>query len=359
MVRLLSILVFSFAAQNVSAQNLIQNLNISAAADFVAPFSLDNSKDSKSGIRAAEIMLFGPIDQVFDGVINAAGHTENGEFIFGLHEGYVGSSKLIPQSRFRIGKFFLNAGRLNQFHQHDWPFITAPKVHREFLSPGSTLVQAEGAFDTGIEYSWLVPTQRFVEVTVGVTNNYCYGHCHEDGDRPPRPLYYVHPTTYFDFGTNKGMLVGATYLSRIDAAKTQTDLYGIEATYKSRQGKVLKWLLQSEFFVQTQSNPAAGRTEKAGFYIYPQYGIDQGLSFGMRIDGFSQTNLKFASNGEKRNDLDYAVVPTLTYKASEFSTVRLAYAHEVDTTEGVGDVRDRQVQLQFVYILGAHPAHDF
>ena len=83
------------------------------------------------------------------------------------------------------------------------------------------------------------------------------------------------------------------------------------------------------------------------------------MSFGFRIDGFSQTNLKFESNNQNREDFDYALVPTLTYKSSEFATLRLAYAHEVDTTEGSKDIKDRQIHLQFIYFLGAHPAHEF
>lgn len=338
----------------------LQNVNLSAAADLVAPTSLDGANNNKLGIRSAEVTLYGPIDHLFDGVLNIAGHDHGGEFRFELHEGYVGSSKLIPQSRFRVGKFFLGVGRLNGFHQHDWPFITAPKVHREFLNPGAhSALQAEGAADTGIEYSWLLPTERYFDLTVGVTNGYCFGHCDTAGSRPPYPLHYLHPTTFFDWGDGRGVLVGMTYLGRKDTAGVKTDLFGLDWTYKAREGKRLKWLLQGEFFYQTQSTPNAKHSEKAGFYLLPQYGFTDVLSFGFRIDGFSHLNMEFESNNERRRDFDFALVPTLTYKPSEFSTLRLAYSHEVDTTQGIGDVQDRQVQLQFTYIMGAHAAHEF
>ncbi len=351
-------MIWSFSSK-AQEQPLLQNLNVSAAIDIVAPVSLDESKDNKLNVRSAELLLYAPIDHLFDGVINIAGHNHAGEFHFELHEGYVASSKLIPQSRFRVGKFFLNVGRLNGFHQHDWPFVTAPKVHREFLNPGNTPFQAEGAADTGLEYTWLLPTTQFIDVTLGVTNGYCYGHCDDAGQKPPHPIVYLHPTTFFSSGSQGGLLLGVTVLKREDSTQTKTDLYGIDATYKARNGKILTWLFQSEFFLQTQSTPGADRTEKAGFYVYPQYGLSEQLSFGMRFDGFSHLNLKFQSNNEKRNDFDYALVPTITYKPSEFSTLRFAYSHEIDTTQGTGDKLDRQFQLQFTYILGAHPAHDF
>jgi hypothetical protein len=357
---MLILVSFLLLSTTGNAQSLLQNLNVAAAVDIVAPTSFDESEDNKVGVRSAELMFYAPIDHIFDGVLNVAGHDDEGEFHFELHEGYIGSSKLIPQSRFRIGKFFLNVGRLNTFHQHDWPFIAAPKVHREFFNPGAhSAIEAEGAADTGIEYSWILPTDRYFDITVGVTNGYCFGHCHDEGERPPYPLHYIHPTTFFDWGTGRGILLGASYLGRKDSSDVKTDLFGIDLTYKNREGRKLKWLVQSEVYYQMQSAPAMETSKKAGLYIYPQYGINENISFGVRLDGFSHLNLEFQSNGESREDFDYAFAPTLTYKPSEFSALRLAYSHEVDTTQGVSDVTDRQIQMQFLFILGAHPAHEF
>jgi hypothetical protein len=117
--------------------------------------------------------------------------------------------------------------------------------------------------------------------------------------------------------------------------------------------------VQSEVFYQDQSRPENGRTQKAGLYVYPQYGFNERWYFGMRLDAFSHMNLRAADTNEKQRDLDYALVPTVTYKPSEFSILRFAYSHEVDTTQGTGNVLDRQVQLQLVYFIGAHPPHDF
>lgn len=354
------ILFFMSSAQaQDQAASPARNFELSAALDAVAPMSFDASDENRLGVRSAEVMVFAPIDHTFEGVINMAGHAEGGEFAFELHEGFLRSSKLIPQSNFKVGKFLLNIGRLNAFHQHDWPFITAPKSHREFLAPGSDLVEAESAMDTGIEYTWLLPTARFFDVTLGVTNGYCFGHCHGvNEERPPMPVMYIRPTTFFG-GATSGGLLGLSYLVRKDASKVRTDLYGIDFTFKRREGKVLRWLVQTEWMYQTQVGRALMQEEKLGGYVFPQYGLNENWHFGLRFDAFSHLNLKFQSNGERRDDLDYAFVPTVTYRNSEFSTLRLAYAHEVDTTEGVGDVKDRQIQLQFVFLLGSHPSHDF
>ena len=326
-------------------------VNVFFAADAVAPASLDSDTNNRIDVRSAELSLFAPVDHVFEGVGSIAAELEGGRYEFSLHEAYVRSSSIIPRSRLRVGKFFIGVGRLNQIHQHDWPFTTAPKVHREFFA-------SEAAIDTGAEYSYLLPTDRVFEITLGVTNNYCYGHCHTLGSRPPRPLVYLRPSTFFDLSEEGGLALAATILDREDAANVKTRLLGVDLAYKNRMGRRLVWLVQSELYHQAQSTPTSS-SAKAGAYVYSQYGLTPAWTFGVRVDGYSHLDMKFASNNQRRADFDYGVVPVLTYKPSEFSTLRFSYSHEVDTTEGDADVRDRRFQMQLTYILGAHPAHKF
>ena len=64
-------------------------------------------------------------------------------------------------------------------------------------------------------------------------------------------------------------------------------------------------------------------------------------------------------HGHHNNDhTEYAFVPTLTYEASEFASFKLAYTHSVKTEDNK-TTNDQSLQLQTVFILGAHPAHDF
>lgn len=352
--------VATVVSLEASAQ-VMQNLQTAAAVDLLYPVSIeDNGTDiNKLSLRSAEFTLFGPIDHLFDGVLTFAGHNDEGEFVFEAHEAFVGSSKLIPRSRFRLGKFFLGLGRLNQFHQHDWPFTSAPKVQRAFFNPGRGALEAEGAADTGGEFSTLLPLPFYLDLTIGVTDGYCFGHCHGSGRRPQRPLYYLHPVLFFELGENAGLQLGLNYLSRKDHAGEETNLTGLDATFKAREGKILRWLVQSEIWHRAVHPLAAKSTSTVGSYLYTQYGFDSELAMGVRLDGYSELNRSFATTGEKQNDFDYAIVPSVTYKPSEFSTLRFSYAHEVDTTQGESDVRDRRFELQFTYILGAHPAHDF
>ncbi len=324
-----------------------------ASFDAVLPSSFDDASQNKASLRGAEVALYGPIDHLFDGAMFINGEDEDGEFHVSVEEAFLSTSKLIPQSRLRAGKFLLNIGRLNTFHMHDWPFVTAPRVFREFFSPNNAALTAEGAKDTGFEYTWLVPVAQFFEITIGAVNGYCYGACTTPNDRPPHPTFYAHPSTFFEFGAGRGMLVGLSYLKRADATKLTSELSGIDLTYKVREGKTIKWLVQAEGYFQEQRSPTLNDGRQGGFYVFPAYGLDSEWNFGLRADFFSQLN------GAKEKT--YAAVPTITFKPSEFSTFRLAYSHE--TTERAGtdlnDLNDRQIQLQWTYHLGAHPAHDF
>lgn len=353
-------LAFCFATANAQAQSaspLVQNLNFSAALDVTAPINLDDSANNKLGIRSAEFMLFGPLDPTFDAMVNFTAHNEDGEYHTELHEGYISSSKLIPNLRFKAGMFFLGVGRLNQFHQHDWPFVSAPKVQAEFFGE-------EGIHDTGVEFTYILPTNSYFDVTFGVTDGYSWeshqhdDHVHVELERPDAPIYYIRPSTFIDMGDNSGLQIGLNYLGRSDSQGLQTQLSGLDLVYKKKEGNFNRWLVQSEIWNQTQNSDTTERTSQMGAYIYPEYGFSANWFLGVRLDAFKNFSLK-NDDGESLDNLDYAFVPTVTYKNSEFVLWRLAYTHEVSNVAMQADQINRVIELQFIAILGAHPAHAF
>lgn len=347
---LLILFSLSLQAHAQSAAPLVQNLNFSASVDATAPMNLDHSADNKLGIRSAEFVMYGAVDPTFDAVLNFAAHNEEGEYKAELHEGYISSSKLFPNLRFKLGTFFLGVGRLNQFHQHDWEFVSAPKVQRDFFAE-------EGVHDTGAEFTYLLPTDSYWDITVGVTNGYQFGE-HDPQEKPHVPTHYLRPSTFIDLGENGGLQIGLNYLGRTDFEGLQTQLTGLDFVYKKKEGKFNRWLFQSEIWYRNQKSDTTDRSEQVGAYFYPQYGLDEQWSFGLRLDAFSDLSMSF-TDGDHRNNLDYAVVPTITFKNSEFATWRLAYSHEVNNVALASDDINRTIELQFIAILGAHPEHSF
>lgn len=334
------------------AQNILQNIQTAAALDVTAPMSSESSENNKLDIRSAELVFFGPLDPTFDATLNFAAHNEEGEFKAEVHEAFISSSKLIPQSRIKAGKFFLGVGRLNQFHQHDWAFVSAPRVQREFFD-------SEGIADSGVEFSTLLPTDSFWDITVGVTNGYTYGHTHDEGKKPQVPTHYIHPVNFIDFGDAGALQWGLNYLGRTDAFAEKTQLYGLDFVFKKTSGKTLDFLFQSEIWYRNKSAPGVDTTEEIGTYLYPQWALSERLQGGLRIDLFSELSRRFVSDGSTQKNLNYTVVPTLTFKNSEFSLFRVAYTYDTATFQGESDLREGILELQFVAILGAHPAHSF
>lgn len=110
---------------------------------------------------------------------------------------------------------------------------------------------------------------------------------------------------------------------------------------------------------QNQSGGTSETLKQVGGYTLAQFGANETWSTGLRLDAFSELSKKFQTTGGRREDLDYAIVPILTWKPSEFSTLRFSYTYDVDTTKGEKDKRAHLAQIQYNFILGAHPAHDF
>jgi hypothetical protein len=345
--------IFFFSNANTSLADDGSGMKVSASVDAVGDFKAnkDSNASDRFDIREAEVLIYGPIDHLFDGTLSLAAHRESGVSMFEIHEAHIGSSKLIPRSRFKLGQFFLGVGRLNRFHRHEWPFITTPTVQARFFGD-------EGVVDSGAEYSYLLPLPFFLDLTVGLTNGFVYGHAHNEGEKPKQPTHYARLGTYFAVFGDGGAQIGVNYLGRKAANNETMTLVGTDIVAKWRSGAVIDFLLQSEVWHRTRK-PEAGEVEKSlGAYLLPQAALGSHLQFGIRLDYYSVLTLKDVTGADIPNH-ELGIVPTLTYKASEFSSFRAAYSHGRVSQEGSKELRSDAFQVQTTFMLGAHPAHDF
>jgi hypothetical protein len=327
-------------------------LQTSVAVDLLGKFgSAGPGTQDRFEVREAEVTFFAPIDPLLDGALSLAAHPENGQTVFEVHEAYLQTTRLIPRSRIKLGQFFLGIGRLNQFHRHDWPFVSAPKVHREFLGE-------EAVSDAGLEYGYLLPLPFVLDFSIGLTSGWTFGHTHTAGSVPQTPTHYLRLMTYTDLPGSGGLQVGINYLGRKRSDSTKQGLVGLDATAKWQEGRRLVWLIQSETWWRLLGVPGADLERALGTSLYTQHGLTDELAAGVRFDAYTILSLADAAGTSLTNGT-WALVPTLTYKPSEFSTLRAAYTFE----KTYRDLRDDQiaqaVELQFTFILGTHPAHDF
>lgn len=328
-------------------------LQTSVAVDLAGKFDTTKNGDSKNrlDVREAEISLSAPIDHLFDGVLSLAAHQEQGASLFEIHEAFVGSTKLIPNTRFRLGQYFLGIGRLNQIHRHDWPFISAPKVHSSFFGE-------EGAMDSGGEVAVILPLPFYVETLVGLSNGWKYGHSHSEGKEPKQPMHYGRMVTYQDLPGDVGGQLGLNFLQRNDSEGQVTTIQGIDLVGKWMQASYVVFLLQSESWLRRTKAPHSEESEEFGTYLYGQYALNSQIALGLRGDYFTSLSLKDAL-GKKLENSDTGVVPTLTFKSSEFATWRIAYNHQQSQLQGSQTKTIPVAEIQSTFILGAHPAHAF
>lgn len=333
-------------------------LKYSVAGDIVGTLgakkatTASSDRDRMIG-REAELSLYGPVDHLFDAQSSLAAHFEDGESTYEIHELFVSSSKLIPRSRLKLGKFFLGVGKLNRVHRHDWPFTTAPLVQSELFNT------KEGADDAGFEYGYLLPVPFYLDLTVGLTSGFTFGHSHSAGSRPLTPTHYARLATYFDLFSDGGAELGLNYLGRTAGDRTKSDYVGLDVTAKWRDGKTVRFLLQSEVWWR-QTKAGNGVIErKLGSYTFPQFGFSPNWLIGLRFDTLSFLNKTNSLTQQREKNINYWIVPTLTYKASEFSTFRLSYTWKNYRELSQVLSSDRLIELQAIFILGAHPAHDF
>ncbi len=303
-------------------------------------------------MRSAELMFYAPVDHLFEANLSAAAHDEAGESVFELHELSLSSNKLIPGVRTKVGQFFLNVGKLNPTHQHDWYFTKVPMVQESFFAD-------EGVLDTGLELSALMPLPFYLDLTLGVTSGHKYGHSHTAGAKPKAPTHYTRASFFYEFSSSAGLEYALNYLGRKDNSGTELSITGLDLTFKKQSQKTLEYLIQSELWYKSERPRAANKNEFFGSFLYFQKGFTSILSSGLQTGLLKELSKRDALTKRKLNNISYEIAPNLTYKASEFSTIRLTASHQFTREEGVTSTKDTQLMMQFVFILGSHPAHNF
>ena len=322
-------------------------LQISLAVDALAEFSKE--KNSLE-IREAELGFYAPIDHNFNGTLSVAAHQEDGSAMFEIHEAFIDSHKIIPGFSARAGQFFLGIGRLNQIHRHDWSFISPPKFFSEYFG-------GEGVLDSGLEVSYLLPLPFYLDVTAGIMSGWTFGHSHNMGSKPIIPTHYFRLKTFIDGGDAFGLALGLNYLGRKSHEKESLHFWGFDAIAKGDLFEK-EYSLEFENWVRLK-DPEANESElSTGFYVFPQYELMESFKTGLLFDYYTVLSHK-DRNDNKIENYNISISPTLTYHSSEFAHFRLAYEYSKEVEAGQDDINKHTVNFQTVFILGAHPAHDF
>jgi hypothetical protein len=305
----------------------------------------------------SEITIAANVDPWFMGNLTASLANDNS---IAVEEAYFRTLGLQHGLVLKGGRFFSGLGYLNEVHAHAWDFVDQPLVYQALF--GSQLTQ------DGLQLKWLAPTTTFIELGAEAGNgsrfpattlnrnglNSLVGFAHVGGDAGDSASWRVGLSVLDARAENRSI--------DADSAFTGTSrTWGGDFTYKwSPHGDATRHQLklQGEYFHRVEDGqlvstsaaiPSAPYyTAQSGWYLQGTWLFYPRWRMGLRYD-----------------ELDPGAVPALEtprrstvmldWSPSEFSRLRAQYALD----DARGNERDRQLQLQYLFAIGAHGAHKF
>jgi len=255
-----------------------------------------------------------------------------------VEEGFVTTLGLPYSLALKAGKFYAELGRHNLLHAHAFPFIDAPLVSERLLGE-------EGLNETGLGLSALLPLPWYAELNGQALNG-----DHELFASPKgRDLLYLgHLKNFWELGPSATLELGSSWAGGNNQEGHTSALAGVDLTLKWRAAgprtRALVW--QSEY-LRARSNLPAGTEKQGGLYSLLQYQFARRWWAQARWDLVGLPRPRGAERAHRLSGL-LALVP------SEFSALRLQYSR---LDEGGGGTD--QVQMQYNFTIGSHPAHRY
>ena len=301
-----------------------------------------------------------------------------------VEEAFVNTLALPAGLAVKLGRFKSEIGYQNHIHAHAWEFVDAPIVYRALLG---TQLQ-----DDGVQLRWVAPTDLLVEIGAEALR----GDAYPAGGDPKGG--FNNATGFIHLGGDAGdggsWRVGLSHLrakanGRVTGEGITTlftgnsDVSGADLVFKwapNGNPANTNFVFNAEYFYRKEAGalvydpdsadptntgpiPSAYDGKQQGYYAQAIYQFMPRWRAGVRYDwlhsannvgtpapGTSLATLADNSYDPKR----YSVMAD--FSNSEFSRVRLQYNRDESRP---AKVKDNQFFVQFIYSLGAHPAHSF
>lgn len=314
-------------------------------------------------LEAAELALYAPVDPYFN-LYATIPVTEDNTTV---EEVYFVTTALPQGHQIKGGKFKSGFGRLNSQHAHVWDFVDAPLPYRAFIGD-------EGFSEKGIQYTYIPPLPFYtivgVEALQGESDR-LFGADAASGAH----AYTAFVKASFDIGDNSTVLFGPSVVTGKTKTSTVADnsdftgdttLYGMELTYKWKPAKYQGFKVQSEYLYRTQfgqlTDLGSSLVERLdrnqdGLYFQGVY-LWNRWELGARYDTLGLFKDDYILSGTKQDQgrRPWRASGMIDYSFSEFCMLRLQYNH--DESDISGDPNN-ELFLQFIFSIGAHPAHKF
>lgn len=344
-------------------------------------FAMNPAPEHEQGFNLgeSEMGISANIDPQFRGAATLALDPTGG---VSVENAFVQTTSLGQGFNLKFGRFFSGLGYLNEQHAHAWDFTDQPLVY-------AVLWENQLAED-GVQLKWLAPTEMFFEIGGEIGKGRGFPGTERTKNGSGAGVLFVHVGD--DIGIEQSWRAGASlhHTRRVDAESLDVPDLGGNAVNNLFSGDsrtvgldvVWKYApdgnvrnshvkLQAEYFRRKENGDLTYDTAGAdvtdsysvtqsGFYIQGVYQFMPRWRSALRYDRLDPGVAQVGASNAGNIITDYAYKPTRTtlmldYSASEFSRLRLQFAHD-QSRQGLAD---NQFFVQYIMSLGAHGAHQY
>jgi hypothetical protein len=309
-----------------------------------------------------EINLKASVDARYFGNVTFALADEDGEVAVELEEAWVQTTALPAGFTLMGGRFFSEAGYLNDFHFHADDFVDRPLPYQAFYGGRYTV--------DGIQARWVAPTSLLFEL--GAELNWGGGFPATGNAETSPGAWTLFTKVGGDIGASNSWQLGLSHVQAdaVDRAggleggpfTGDSDLTAVDVVWKWAplgNATVNNFKLQGEYFARSERGTFADLAydgDQVGWYLQGVWQFAPLWRVGLRHDlvdadsgpGLAGTGLEDPGRSSRRSSV------MLDWSPSEFSRLRLQY-----TDDRVLEASDSVWYLQYIMSIGAHGAHQF
>lgn len=323
---------------------LSANPDIGVVGDFQASYFSKGKRNFNMYLNETEVSLQAVVDPYAraDFFISFGRDPETGKYGVNVEEGYLTTLSLPARLQLKVGKFKQAVGRINPLHAHALPFIDLPNAYENYFG--------EGLNDEGASLSWLLPTkkvyQEFIfQTTAGFSESPSFAL-----SKGNRFVYLGHLKNFFTLNDNATLEIGLTGITGPNDSSRTTNIGAVDITYKWKPVQMntyrsLTW--QNELYFSNANQPGNSSLRSFGMYSFLQYQLSKRWFLTGRYD--------YAQKPYDRSIVEQAYSLTAGWYATEFSKLEL----EAKTTHDNIDGRYYQGWLRWIFVIGAHGAHQY
>ena len=325
--------------------NLSFNPDIGVIGDFQGSYTSLGDRNFDLYLNEVELSLQAVVDPYAraDFFLSFGRNPETHEYGVNVEEGYLTSLSLPAHLQLKVGKFKEALGKVNTVHSHALPFIDMPDAFVNYFGE-------EGLNDEGASLSWLVPNKAFYqELIFQATSGLSESPSFMRGDNN-QFIYLGHLKNFFTLSDNSTLELGITGITGPNDSSGTTNFGAADLTYKWKPVQLntyhsFTW--QSEFFFSNRNMPENSQVNSFGLYSLITYQIARRWFLTGRFD--------YAEQPYDASIHQTSFSLTAGWYATEFQKIEI----EAKTTDPNNASRYYQAWLRWIFVIGAHGAHQY